>query len=133
MLPYQLPYEVIGDYWRDLHFPFEWYVEALDSNLNSYQSSKQIELAVNGIFSSLLGGKEAYKQWWKSERRRRVSETLSALDSFVRDSPVANSQEEADIKLNDLRNKWNQTRFLMFQIVDELPAELLYSGYVPDS
>jgi hypothetical protein len=130
MLPYQLPYEVIGDYWRDLHFPFEWYVEALDSNLNSYQSSKQIELAVNGIFLSLLGGNEAYKQWWKSERRRRVSETLSALDSFVRDSPVANSQEEADIKLNDLRNKWNQTRFLMFKIVAELPAELLYSGYV---
>jgi hypothetical protein len=64
------------------------------------------------------------------ERRRRVTETLGALDSFVRDSPVANSQEEADIKLNDLRNKWNQTRFLMFQIVDELPAELLYSGYV---
>jgi hypothetical protein len=128
--PYQLPYEVIGAYWRDLHFPFEWYVEALEANLNSYQSSKQIELAVNGIFLSLLGGNEAYKQWWILERRRRVTETLGALDSFVRDSPVANSQEEADIKLNDLRNKWNQTRFLMFQIVDELPAELLYSGYV---
>jgi hypothetical protein len=130
MLPYQLPYEVIGDYWRDLHFPFGWYVEVLEGNLNFYQSSKNIEKAVSGIFSSLLGGNEAYKQWWKSERRRRVTETLAALDSFVRDSPVANSQEEADLKLNDLQNKWNQTRFLMVQIVDELPAELLYSGYV---
>ncbi|MBK7845538.1 MAG: hypothetical protein IPJ71_17980 [Bdellovibrionales bacterium] len=125
-----LPYDLIGDYWRDLHFPFEWYIESFEANLNSYQTSKQIELAVDGIFSSLLGGKDAYKQWREAERRRRVAETLSALDCFVGDSAFANSQEEADTKMNNLRNKWYQTRFLMFQMIDELPADLLYSGYI---
>lgn len=125
-----LPYDLIGDYWRDLQVPFEWYVEALDTILISRQSSKEIKLAVDGIFSSLLGGSNAYKQWWEADRRRRVFETLSALDGFVSASSVGASREEVDTRLNDLRSKWNQTRFLMFLLIDELPAKLLYSGYL---
>ena len=124
----ELPYAMIGAYWQKLNIPFSWTVEYLDQYLiYPHHQHQHVSMAM-AILRAALGGEEEFHQWWHAERDRRVQEYLGKLEVYLATEPEVDREDHRE-EWHEIRDKWQQVRFLLLQVAESIPGDLLVRAY----